>query len=109
MASELVAKITKMDRRHTGHEKFAYYVHPSALPPQRRGYAFITSGIKLVDRAHMFNQWRVWCWETWGAGTERDNPGIEELAKWAWHTDQDQLRIYFRSEQELNWFKLRWT
>lgn len=106
MEPTIICKVTKTDRRHTQHPLFAYYVTPAAPPPQKRGYAYVTAGIKLMDRALVFNQWRVWCWETWGPGTERDNP--MPSAKWAWHTEQTHLRIYLHSEQELNWFKLRW-
>lgn len=87
-------KITVMDKRHKGKLWFSFYVTPT-----------MTSVRPKVD---MFIIWREWCFETFGLGIERDLAHHREDVKWAWHTEDGLLRIYFKSQKELNWFKMKW-
>lgn len=83
-------KITVMDKRHKGYKRFAYYVVPTS------------------DSMATFVDWREWCWETFGPGTERDFSSNRPDSQWAWHSVEGYYRIYFRSSKELNWFKMKW-
>lgn len=102
MESGIKIKITKTNYRHKAHDIFAYYV-----TPQHSFLPYASSSSKSFE----FNQWRIWAWETWGPSAERDSSfvrGWKDKPVWAWHTEDSQLRIYLRTEKELNWFKLRW-
>lgn len=88
----------ELDRRFTGYGKFKY-----ALEYPRKS-DFMT-----------FHRHRVWCWDTFGPSTEietqympypEDDP-IND--KWCWEYTQWKTRIYFKSDQEMNWFALRWS
>ena len=85
----MAMKITVMDKRHKGVRRFAYYVAPTR------------------ESMKTFVDWREWCWETFGPGTERDLASNRPDAQWAWHS-VDCYRIYFKSSKELNWFKMKW-
>ena len=87
-------KVTKLDARHTGYTKFKYYV----------------STIRVVsnDVAHSnFNTKRAWCWTQFGPSAERD--WVEGDTVWAWDTEFQHLRLYFKSDAELSMFLLRWS
>jgi len=91
--------ITRLDRRHKGYDKFSHYITP-------------VWSSTLADKLKFF-EWRKWCWETWGAGIEREI-AIEFGShmydvKWAWHTNDGAKRLYFATEKELNWFVLTWS
>ena len=86
----LVLKVKKLDSRFAG------------------GYAFkycIEFNYKQHER---FIALRNWCWETWGPSYELKFHKTENPEVWAWITDNYRTRIYFKSEQEVNWYKLRW-
>lgn len=103
MENDFKVKITKTNRRHKAHDVFDYYVTPQ--------YSFLPYASSST-RSFKFNEWRIWAWETWGPSAERDSTFLrdqKELPLWAWHTEEESLRLYLRSEKELNWFKLRWT
>jgi hypothetical protein len=92
--------ITRLDRRHKGYKQFSHYITP------------IWSST-LADKLKFF-EWRKWCWETWGAGIEREEAihwGSNHyyVTQWAWHTGDGAKRLYFQSEKELNWFVLTWS
>lgn len=100
---DIKAKITKTNHRHKARDLFAYYVTPV--------YNLLPVAASRT-RTHVFNEWRIWSWETWGPSAERDSIFLrdrKEPSLWAWHTDGGQLRLYLHSEKELNWFKLRWS
>ena len=89
MAIEM--KITKTNHRHKAQDLFAYYVKPEheALP-------FVVD----YSVTFKFNEWRMWAWETWGPSAERDSSfvrGWKDKPVWAWHTEDNQLRLYLRS------------
>jgi hypothetical protein len=60
-----------------------------------------------------FHYARKWCNETWGFGTDVDSHVVAMLAgeqvnpHWAYCAQYDQYRIYFTSDAELVWFKLK--
>ena len=78
-------------------------------------YATPTTGYK-EERIERFIELRNWCWDTFGPGVERKfitlhptSTGVESIHKWAWHTDEEELRIYFKGDEELTLFKLKWA
>ena len=92
--------IVKLDKRHKGYKQFTHYITP------------VWTSL-LSDKLKYF-EWRSWCWTTWGPGMERElalELGYNQfdVARWAWHTQDRQRRLYFASEKELNWFVLTWS
>ena len=90
-------KIQKLDRRHTGKIAFKYYV---------------STTVKFPDNTAELHSWRVWCWENFGPGAERDLAVRLCLSstpvRWAWYTEHGHNRLYF-NEAELVFFKLKWV
>jgi hypothetical protein len=66
---------------------------------------------RRLERFEFFNEVRVWCWETFGPSTELSVQSW--LAKpsehWSWRIDtrDDDCYIYFKTEDDLSFFKLR--
>ena len=104
-------KVTRTDRRHTAHQVFQYYVEPTYEIGGRD------------ERITAFKELRVWCWDMFGPGCERDfvvlrpvpvgengECRMASVEKWAWLTTTDasqELRIYF-NEEAMTFFKLKW-
>ncbi len=86
-------KVVKLDKRHTGNQYFQYYIQPTDKSFNQR----------LLD----YHQYRQWCWTAFGPSMEREFMVSDEF-KWCWYTHHSLLRIYFKSDKELNWFKLTW-
>jgi len=83
-------RITKLDRRHNGYKDFKYSL----------GFA---SG-----EADRFIEIRTWAWETFGASCELKLWGKTIEPVWCWNHDDWNTRLYFATDKELNWYKLRW-
>ena len=95
-------KVTKMDRRHTGHEVFSHYISYSVYV--RGGHTSISNNELNFLRA------RVWFWEKFGPSGElgkiaKMKDVIEESPSWAWQTEHNLLRIYV-TEKTLDFFML---
>lgn len=102
--------VTKLDRRHTCYGIMKYHIET--------GYDIWGSDARIAQ----FKEWRAWCWDQFGPGTEtkwivltpkETAPGseqcyMESVERWAWKTEHDEMRLYFRSDAELAWFKLKW-
>jgi hypothetical protein len=108
----------KTDSRHTGSTHFKYYVNVSRAKTSQSikwRQTFIYSET-TADILTEFNEFRNWCSETWGMSCERTayltllsaDPS-KVNPHWCWHTEFDNMKIYFRSEKEVEWAKLRWT
>lgn len=83
-------KVTRLDKRHTGQGRFQFYVRATSLA--------------------QFLEWRDWAFDTLGKGIERDFASKRPELVWGWLSDDGHdLRIYFNTNQELNWFMLRWS
>ena len=82
--------IVKLDRRYTGSDQFKFCIEFNWLESK-----------KFVDV-------REWCWELYGASAEINYARQHyKDAKYAWMSD-NSLRIYLKSNEELQWFILRW-
>ena len=98
-------KITKLDRRHNGHQMFSHNIDYNV--------GFI--GGTLYSREHrvkLFAQHREWFWEKFGPSSELGifavthwSPFPEDKQLWAWHSDGMALKIYV-SEKALDFFLL---
>ena len=102
-------KVTKLDRRHTSHHVMEYHVE-------------VTLDIWGSDvRIQKFVEWRNWCWEVFGPGVERKwitlkpepagNNGECRMVsenRWAWHTENEEMRLYFKDDETLSAFVLKW-
>lgn len=100
-------KVTRLDRRHNCHGIMKYHVE-------------VTFDIWGSDnRISKFKELREWCWDQFGPGTESKwivvhpvdaGPNgecrMEARERWAWQTEFNEMRIYFKSDAELSWFKL---
>ena len=84
-------QVTKMDRRHTGYPRFAYYVSPHKVYED--------------ERRRLLVEWRNWCWATWGFSSERDWASTNV---WAWDTEFHHQRIYLQGDKQLSSFHCRW-
>ena len=94
-------KITKMDRRHTGHEVFSHYINYN--------YGRNVNNAVSVNEIN-FLRARVWFWEKFGPSGELGKFGnmdyvVEESPIWAWQTEHNLLRIYV-TEKALDFFML---
>jgi hypothetical protein len=99
-------EVKKTDKRHTGSDRFKYYVD-----------------IKWTDYAkehklvmEKFFEIRQWCWETWGPSREVDQYSSKEGSwtadqnlSWSWINDQHRARIYLGSKDEAAFFTLKWA
>lgn len=90
--------IQKLDRRHTGHDRFTHRV-------QFLGYG-------AVARIHKQQQWitaRNWLWQQFGPSAElalaRPELFDHNQPVWAWESDKSSL--YLR-DQALAMFLLKW-
>jgi len=82
--------VTKLDRRYTGSDVFKYCVEFTWLESRK------------------YTEVRQWCWETFGPSAEiLYARQFYKDAKYAWMSDKS-LRVYLKTEQELEWFNLRW-
>ena len=94
-------RIIRLDKRHTGHGIFTHMVEPYG-----RGN----------EPFEQFQAWRIWCWETFGASSERGYvklvPGAQGMRAdvcWCWYTEYHNFRLYFRDEATFGAFLLRWS
>jgi hypothetical protein len=88
----LKPKITKLDSRYAGGQKFDYcleFYHPHS-------------------QGREFCEIREWCWQTWGPGRELKFLDYNTEYKWAFLVDGYRTRIYLSGNEELSWYKLRW-
>ena len=85
--------VQKLDRRFAGGSEFDYCIE--FRHPHRDGDEFC----KIRD----------WCWETWGPGRELKFLNYQKEYKWAFITDNFKTRIYLAGDEELSWYKLRWS
>jgi hypothetical protein len=99
-------EIRKTDKRHAGHDNFAYVLE-------------IKTGLgEKFDRPQRhfdFNQVRDWAWQTYGASCDREHWLVMNNDKrfsvnphWCWHTEFNELKIYLATDKEANWAKLKW-
>ena len=97
-------KITKMDRRHTGHGVFSHYINYNVYVRGGQG-----AGGGVTNEIN-FLRARVWFWEKFGPSGELGKFGrmkdvVEESPLWAWQSEHHQLRIYV-TEKALDFFLL---
>jgi hypothetical protein len=87
-----------LDKRFAGHQHFK---HRAEIAGHQQ------------YRIEEFNKIRTWCWETWGAGCERDSQVAYHFnSQWAWHVTGNSLDgpcfIYLIDDQALSLFCLKW-
>lgn len=102
-------KAKKLDRRYNGSTWFNYIVEPEKYVLK---YGISIPKPTWQEKAEAFSKVRQWCWETYGPTVELGmyfdtNSYIND--KWAWDTDNHQMRIYLKSDVELAWFQLKWA
>jgi len=110
-------QVTRLDRRHSHHERFAYMIEFSKrMQWGQPGTGIPTFGTGALD----FDRARRWFNETYGWSQEADlQPKIDKDARhlqqapesnthWAYHTEYRDFRIY-ANEPEVAWFQLKFT
>lgn len=97
--------VKKTDKRHTGSDRFKYYVD---IRP--------TTYTEWQLAEEKFYEMRQWCWETWGPSREVDKYKSIEGAytgdqnhAWSWINDQHRYRLYLGNKEEAAHFTLKWT
>lgn len=103
-------KLITLDRRHAAHDIMKYYADPEP--------AWV---IGMDTRFHQFQQCRIWCWEAFGPGVERDYISIVpedsgsngeccmvSVNRWAWHVKDKEMRLYFRDDETASAFMFQW-
>lgn len=103
-------KVIKTDRRHTANHIFHYYAEPIYDLPSGRD-----------DRIRAFKELREWCWSMFGPSCERDfvelrpvpvgeagQCKMQSVERWCWYSEHNNLRIYFRGEEEFTFFNLKY-
>ena len=103
-------QVTRLDKRHSHHERFAYMIEFS------KSRSITRSGTGALD----FDRARRWFNETYGWSQEADlQIKIDKDARhllqpaeankhWAYHTEYRDFRIY-TNEPEAAWFQLKFT
>jgi hypothetical protein len=99
-------EIRKTDKRHAGHDYFAYVLEIKSNPGK----------FDRQLRRFEFNQVREWAWQTYGASCDREhwlnmneNNRFPVNLHWCWHTEFNELKIYLATDKEANWAKLKWN
>lgn len=98
-------KLVTLDKRHSGHEHWKYYVQrPRAQP--------------FKESKQVFHLWWEWCWQQWGSSKEMNTFDNDDLfdgvvcsnPHWSWQTDErtNRCRIYLRGDAEASMFMLSW-
>lgn len=80
-------KMTRLDRRHTGHDCFDYQIH--------------------LD-VEQFVQVRNWCWETFGPSYELNIVKSNDPPAWCWRS-VGYNAIYLRGDEQATLFQLKWA
>lgn len=104
-------KVTKLDKRHNCYRIMKYHVEPT--------YDFMGGRDALIEK---FKEWRSWCWEVFGPGCEtkwitirpvevgtEGQCQMESTTRWAWHTEHDEMRLYFKDDETLSAFVFQWS
>jgi hypothetical protein len=91
-------RITKLDKRHSGHLLYKYSVAPI-------WHSAYTYNDAIYDQK--FVNARNWCWKTWGPSSELTIPFLNVY--WAWDTEFKHRRIYLKDDEELTFFKLKFN
>jgi hypothetical protein len=106
----MTLKVRKTDKRFTGSNHFDYVVDIKADTERIMGMI-----MKSAIRYKEFHDVRRWCIDTWGMSCERSHylhmsTALPEdvNARWCWHSEFDETKIYLKSSKEANWFKLKW-
>ena len=104
-------KVSKTDKRHTGHALFNYVVNIE-LDHTTLGGFDKRRAQQMLD----LNEVRDWCHITWGPSCERmfylkvlqHAPDHVLNTHWCWETEFNNFKIYLKTDKEANWFKLKW-
>lgn len=99
------AVVVKLDGRHSGRQSFKYFV--------------TSEGRDFRSNLLEFQKWRTWAQDTWGHGCDQTwayylRSEWPEPFHWGWLTDSGKIgsgnkfRLYFKSDEELALFKLKW-
>jgi hypothetical protein len=105
--------VVRLDRRYTGHRQFKFLIE----------FMGSNYGYRNNDRLRNFLKVREWCHDMWGHTCERDFyiQLKEEISRseihyeinphWSWHSSpaESTYKIYFKDQEELNMFTMRWS
>ncbi len=113
----MMKHVHKIDGRHSGYGQWTYYVKR----PNPYSYFNSNNKISTYQAQQQFHSWFAWCWETWGPSKTlklwyKDldhnkvlNPdAVSHNEHWCWEMDENQERIFFRTDKEFSLFLLRW-
>lgn len=92
-------KITKLDRRYTGHQMFKYRVHPF---PQKLSHFH-----PVVRESFRKALW--WSWEQWGPSVPLHMINNEDDFLWTWNSEDYRKHIFFKGDEQLTLFVLSFS
>lgn len=107
-------KLKKLDKRHTGYPDWEFYIQK---PYNSSFYNALFSKNVEDDPRIIFQNWRAWCWETWGPSKDLAEYHNDDLfdgvgssnPHWCWMWDRKRLpRIYFKTSADATLFALKW-
>lgn len=107
--------IRRTDKRFTGSDQFKFVVDVLLEFTHTVGLGTNVSNSVRLQRLIDFDELRRWCIQTWDMSCERGfylDLSISETFQlnehWCWHTENEEFKIYLKTDKEANWFKLKW-
>ena len=105
MAKEMNYEITKLDRRHSWHDQFAYMIEFKKT--RQSFYNRSNQGVLEFDRSRRwFNETYGWSQDVETRSQIGQSNSKDFNLHWAYSIKYNEYRIYVQSDQELNWFVL---
>ena len=105
-------RITATDKRHKAHSHFKWVVENPGVHRLR------SANVEAIAK---FSDIRQWCYDSWGASVEIDmwkfqfnHPAqfFMQNKHWCYDvntTNVPQMKLYFRTDAELAFYKLKWS
>lgn len=80
------------------------------LDKRMNGHLWYKYGVDFTGReTKLFIEQRLWLWEIYGPSVELENVHLmQPTPVWAWGWDQYNTRLFFATDKEANWWKLKW-
>jgi hypothetical protein len=99
-------EITKLDRRHSWHDQFAYMIEFKKTHESM--YVRSNRGVLEFDRSRRwFNKTYGWSQDVETRSKIGQSNSNDFNLHWAYSIKYNEYRIYVQSDQELNWFVLK--
>ena len=117
-------KVHRLDKRFSFHDHFEFYIGFTNRMSNQQGPLYFNRAQRWFTETYGWSaeirQWAdMLAWSDTnrliakqGFGTKLSNPSVNKCQDcneyWSWTNGYDDLRIYVKSDKELNFFLLRW-